>query len=254
VKEPDKDNWGKLKRILKYLNGTKYLRLTLSIDNLGVLKWYVDGSHNVHWDCRGHGGAMFTMGKGAALSYSRKLRLNTRSLTETELVAADMYMPKMLWTLYFIQNQGYAAECVGLYQDNISMQLLMKNGCFLSGKKTKHIKAKFFFIKDKVDDGETQVIDCPTENMWSDVLTKPLQGMAFKKMRAVLMNCSVNYEEDKEREVPCATEPVAGRGRRPSQPPQECVGKPWAGMDRLAGVPRIQRRGQPVVQCRMRVE
>jgi hypothetical protein len=27
VKNPDKDNWGKLKRLLKYLNGTKYLNL-----------------------------------------------------------------------------------------------------------------------------------------------------------------------------------------------------------------------------------
>ncbi len=101
--------------MLKYLNGTKYLKLNLSVDNLGVLKWFVDGSHNVHWDCKGHGGAMFTMGKGATSSYSRKVKLNTRSSTETELVTADMYMPEMLWTLYFIQSQGYGAECVGLY-------------------------------------------------------------------------------------------------------------------------------------------
>ena len=134
---------------------------------------------------------MFMMGKGATSSYSQKVKLNTRSSTETELVTADMYMPEMLWTLYFIQSQGYGAECVGLYQDNISAQLLMKNGCFTSGKKTKHIKAKFFFIKDKVDEGEMRILDCPTEQMWADVLTKPLQGMAFKHMRAELMNCSV---------------------------------------------------------------
>ncbi len=97
VKSPDKDDWGKLKRVLKYLNGTKYLKLSISVENLGILKWYVDGSHNVHWDCKGHGGAMFTLGKGAVSSYSRKVKLNTRSLTETELVVADMYMPEMLW-------------------------------------------------------------------------------------------------------------------------------------------------------------
>ena len=79
VKNPDEDSWGKLKRVLKYLNGTKYLKLNLSVDNLGVLKWFVDGSHNVHWDCKGHGGAMFTMGKGATSSYSQKVKLNTRS-------------------------------------------------------------------------------------------------------------------------------------------------------------------------------
>jgi hypothetical protein len=51
VKSPDKDDWGKLKRVLKYLNGTKYLKLKLSVDNLGLLKWYVNGLHNVNWDC-----------------------------------------------------------------------------------------------------------------------------------------------------------------------------------------------------------
>ncbi len=43
------------------------------------------------------------------------------------------------------------------------MQLLMKNGPFLSGKKTKHIQAKFFFIKDRINDGEMIVVNCPTE-------------------------------------------------------------------------------------------
>ena len=62
-----------------------------------------------------------------------------------------------------------------------------------SGKKTKHIKAKFFFIKDRVDNGEIKVIDCPT-----DIMTKPLQGTAFRMMQAELMNCPVNYEEPEE--------------------------------------------------------
>jgi hypothetical protein len=51
VKSPDEDDWGKLKQVLKYLNRTRYLKLKLSMDNLGLLKRYVDGLHNVHWDC-----------------------------------------------------------------------------------------------------------------------------------------------------------------------------------------------------------
>ncbi len=74
-------------------------------------------------------------------------------------------MPKMLWSLHFIEAQGYDVECVGLYQDNISMQMLIRNGQFSSGWKTKHVKAKFFFINDRVDEGEIKVIDCPAEEM-----------------------------------------------------------------------------------------
>ena len=116
-----------------------------------------------------------------------------------ELVTAGMFMPEMLWSLHFIQAQGCKAECMGLYQDNISSQLLIKkNGKMSSGKKTKHIKAKFFFIKDRVDDGEIKVIDCPPEEMWADMMTKLLQGTAFHVMQAELMNCDINYEDPPE--------------------------------------------------------
>ena len=93
VKSPDEDDWGKLKRVVRYLNWTRYLKLSISVNDLGILKWYVDGAHNVHWDCKGHAGAMFTLGEGAVSSYSRKVKHNTRSSTETELVGANMYMP-----------------------------------------------------------------------------------------------------------------------------------------------------------------
>ncbi len=131
--------------MLKYLNGTKYLNLKISVKDLWILKGYVDGSHNTHWDCKGHGGVMFTMGKGATSSYSRKVKRNTRSSTEMELVVLDMYMPEVLWSLHFIEAQDYNVECVGLYQDNISTQMLIKNESFSSGQETKHVKVKFFF-------------------------------------------------------------------------------------------------------------
>ena len=121
-----------------------------------------------------------------------------------------MFMPEMLWSLYFIQAQGYKAECVGLYQDNISTQLLMKNGKMLSGKKKKHIKAKFFFIKDRVDNGEIKVNDCPIEEMWADIMTKPLQGTAFRAMCAKLMNCLVNYKDPEDTELkPINKQPIS---------------------------------------------
>jgi hypothetical protein len=89
-------------------------------------------------------------------------------------------------------------ECMGLYQENISAQLLIKNEQMSSGKKTKHIKAKFFVIKDRVNVGEIKVIDCPAEGMWADVMTKLLQGMAFRTMRLEQINCQVNNEDPPE--------------------------------------------------------
>ena len=135
---------------------------------------------------------------GAVSSYNRRIKLNTRSSTETKLVSVDAYMPEVLWSLYFIQAQGYGVKYSKIRQDNVSTQMLETNGKFSSSRKTKHIKAKFFFIKDKVDSEEVKIVDCPAGVMWSDVLTKPLQGTEFRKMRAQLMNCAMEYIDEEE--------------------------------------------------------
>ena len=64
--------------------------------------------------------------------------------------------------------------------------------------KTKHIKAKLFFIKDKVDIEEVKIVDCPAGVMSTDVLTKVLQGTEFRKMGAQLMNCAIKYKDEEE--------------------------------------------------------
>ena len=80
----------------------------------------------------------------------------------------------------------------------MSAQMLETNGKFSSLRKTKHIKEKIFFIKDKVDIKEVKIVDCPAGVMWADVLTKPLQGIEFRKMRAQLINCAMEYKEEEE--------------------------------------------------------
>jgi len=48
-------------------------------------------------------------------------------------------------------EQGYDMDPSLLYQDNMSAILLETNGRASSSKRTKHIKVKYFLIKDKVD-------------------------------------------------------------------------------------------------------
>ena len=57
----------------------------------------------------------------------------------------------------------------------------------------KHMNVKFFFAHDMIEKGLMEVDYCPTEEMWADVLTKPLQGKAFREMRSKLMNMPVDY-------------------------------------------------------------
>jgi hypothetical protein len=155
------------------------MKLNLSADNLTTIRWWVDASHAVHDNCCGHTGAMMLMGKGAAISFSNKHKINTKSSSKSELVSANQALSPILHTRYFIEAQGYSVEQNILFQDNQSTMRLEVNSSFSSSKQTKHIKCRYYFICDKIADNNLEIMDCPTEIMWADVLTKPKQGAPF---------------------------------------------------------------------------
>jgi hypothetical protein len=57
-----------------------------------------------------------------------------------------------------------------------------------NSERTRHIGTRFFFVKDHINTKEIELHYLPTEQMIADVLTEPLQGALFRKMRALLMN------------------------------------------------------------------
>ena len=120
-----------------------------------------------------------TLGKGAAASTSLKQKINTRSSAEGESVGADDVMGPILWTNCFSEEQGHKSEDTLAHQDDKSAVPLEKNGKSSSGKRTKHINVRCFFIKDRIDNGEIQVKWCPTDEMTADFFSEPLQGQKF---------------------------------------------------------------------------
>ena len=95
-------------------------------------------------------------------------------------------MPQILWTQYFLDEQGYSVEH-SLHQDNTSAQRLEINGKMSSGKRTKHMNVRYFFIADRVGAGDFVIDDCHTDEMVGDFFTKPLQGSKYKYFRALIM-------------------------------------------------------------------
>jgi hypothetical protein len=188
VKESDTDDYKKLTRVMQYLRATKYLPLILGTDNSGNIYWYQDGAHAVHRDMRGHTGLMMTFGQGAVYARSLKQKLNTRSSTETELVAFDDGMPQNLWALYFTKHQGRFLNDNISYQDNTSTIRMEKNGKMSTGKMTKHIiNIRYFFCADRIKKGELSVKYFPTLDMIAYYFTKSLQGSLFRKLRDLIM-------------------------------------------------------------------
>ena len=137
-----------------------------------------------------------SLGTGCVYSTSHKQKLSTRSSTESEVVGVYDVLVLMLWTNNFLRAQGYVVDDTVLYQDNKSAILLEENGKSSSSKRTRHMKIRYFFIKDQVDSKEIRVEYCPTKEMLGDFFTKPTQGRLFQWQRDHIMgldDCSEYY-------------------------------------------------------------
>ena len=95
-----------------------------------------------------------SLGRGMAMSYSWKQKINMKSSTEAEIVGVDDFLAYILWAIYFLQEQGYDLEPSLVYQENLSAILLEMNGKASSSKRTKHIKVKYFSRKGQDQTGQ----------------------------------------------------------------------------------------------------
>ena len=65
-----------------------------------------------------------------------------------------------------------------ILQDNQSCMALIARG--RSGaERTRHIQIRYFWVKERVDKGEAKIEYLRSEDMYANVLTKPLQSAQF---------------------------------------------------------------------------
>ena len=120
-------------------------------------------------------------------SKSAMAKINTRSTCESELVGVSEYLPYNIWSLMFMEQQGYEMTDNIIYQDNKSAILLERNGRNSCTGNSRHINIKYFFVKDRVDKKQVRIEYLPTHLMLADYFTKPLQGTQFNVLRKYIM-------------------------------------------------------------------
>ena len=86
----------------------------------------------------------------SGVQFLLKKKINVKSSTEGEIIGVYEAMSKILCSRYSIEAQGYNVSYNKLMQYNNSAILLENNGKFSRSNKTKHIKAGYFFVMDRV--------------------------------------------------------------------------------------------------------
>ena len=205
VSNPSEEDWKKLKRVLGFIKGTINDKRRMGIDDMCNIVTMIDASHAVHENMLSHTGGLVSLGIGILYGKSSKQKLNTKSLTESELVGINDYVLYTIWFKNFIKAQGYTVDKNIIYQDNATAIKMERNGQNSSTGNSRHVSIRYFFVKDRVDKGEIDIKYCPTEKMVADFYIKALQGQLFHRLRRYIMGwdpvkqilCSSSFNGEK---------------------------------------------------------
>ena len=81
---------------------------------------------------------------------------------------------------------GFSCNKCILHEDNQSA-IKVINGGIESMNKTKYMRVRIAHTKEIIEQGNVEVRYCPTEEMIVDILTKPISGKQFKKLRDMML-------------------------------------------------------------------
>ena len=184
--------------LLQYINGRRDLPLILGPNSKGEYEFltFSDAASNPGNDTspllkgfRSVSASVNSLGRGGFKVKVAKQSITTNSATLAELVAVNDAMIPTSNQQQILESRGITGKGIkpGKFkEDNTTTIQLIKNGRSLSAR-TKHIKLKYYFVKQYFDNGDFELEYCPTEDMVADILTKPLQGKLFFKLRAMLL-------------------------------------------------------------------
>ena len=186
----DTDDLAKLRRVLRYIRDSPNRGIRLSPGAHGVsVRAYVDAAYGVHMDGKSHTGMSIMLGSaGPIFVRSAKQSIVAKSSTESELIATSDSANQVFHVRNFIIAQGHRDQPATIFQDNLSCMALMAKGKSTS-MRTRHIQIRYFWVKERVDNGEAVVTHMCSEAMGpANALTKPLVGSQFVEERQQLTN------------------------------------------------------------------
>jgi hypothetical protein len=174
---PTETHWTATSRVLRYLNGTRDLGITLgglTIAELVDLLGYSDadwGSNPV--DRRSISGFAFLLGKSLISWNSKKQPTVALSSMEAEYMAVSHAAREAIWLRNLLLELGLTSEHPTLINvDNQGAIDFSKSQTFHG--RSKHIDIRHHFIRERISSQEIEVTHCASEDNLADVLTKAL--------------------------------------------------------------------------------
>uniref|UniRef100_A0AAV1VJI6 Integrase catalytic domain-containing protein n=1 Tax=Peronospora matthiolae TaxID=2874970 RepID=A0AAV1VJI6_9STRA len=189
MKKPQEEHWVAVKRIFRYLQGTKMHGICYKPSAKIDFRGYSDAD----WagdlaDRKSTSGYVFML-LGAPVSWgSKKQPSVSLSTSEAEYIALSLAIQEGKWINRLLCEIMAAANEEGpelvIREDNQSCIKMTKNP--VNHGRAKHIDIKYHHIRDEVKRGEVKLEYCETTLMLADIMTKGLHGPRHKDLTAAL--------------------------------------------------------------------
>jgi len=179
-------HWNAAVRIVRYLKGTRDLRLTLGGNNKIKLSGYTDSDWANCLDThRSIGGYCYSLGSGLISWNAKKQKTVAASSCEAEYVAASESTKEAIWIRSLLDGIGFKQiEPTTINCDNNSAINLSEDPSLHS--RVKHIDIKYHFIRERVQSNEINVSYINTKDNIADAFTKALAAPTFERLRGFM--------------------------------------------------------------------
>ena len=184
-----------LETMMSLMLGTNDEALTLSAEDSQNLHWHADKAFRVRRGVRRHAGQTqtFIIGLGSMSSSITKQNVNSRSSTESELIAIDDEVSKILREKRITKAQGLKVNLSVVFQDDTNM-IKVASGKSSSGKRTRHFDIHLFHVIDLIIRNEAAIKCCTTGKMRADYFSKTLICNLFRMMRIDVMSIALREQ------------------------------------------------------------
>lgn len=183
-------HWSAAKRVLRYLAGTRKLKLRLGGKVGSDILGFSDASYNSCPDtCKSTGAYCFSLGDSGMVSWCvRKQKTVAQSSCDTEYIAVSKAAREAMWLpMLTTQLDLPPLHPTPLLCDNQAANSLAKDPTFHA--RAKHIDVKWHYIRECTENGHIAVSYVPSKDNVADILTRPLPSPQFLCLRSFLGLC-----------------------------------------------------------------
>lgn len=177
------------KRVMRYIKGTLQYGILFPKclnDSSMELMAYSDADWcGDRQDRKSTSGYLFKFMNAPISWCAKKQPVVALSTCESEYIAGCMAACQAIWLENILKEMEIeVSRPIELLIDNKSAISLARNPV-LHGR-SKHIEAKFHFLREQVNKGALQIVHCSTELQLADIFTKALKVDRFIKLRSLI--------------------------------------------------------------------